>query len=356
MTLHYFTVATFNAKNLVSPGVSYYGKKPYTKTEYRKKLNWMAEQLHRMDADFVCLQEVFHPETIEDLSDRYDALLKKLYSPTKARRDQYDHRWHLANANGTEDDPSPGLAILSRRKLRECVSVQDLTDDPIEIEESEGLRYRLDRLSRPLMIVKADLGKGVDGWIFNSHLKSKRPLYPAGSRAGNERNFLFQERAEASFRSLALRAGEALALRREILARLEGTTDPVLVVGDLNDEIGAVTNELIRGEAPWRGWRFDVKTRFWDVEMYSAVRSHLRRSEHSSIYTHIYNGHYGTIDHIYVSQEFYYRNPRRIGDINFVQNFNDHLTDDSIRGAPPLGDASDHGQLAVRLSIDPDRM
>ena len=356
MTLHYFTVATFNARNLVNPGVTYYGNKSYSPAEYNKKLDWMANQLLRMDADFVCLQEVFHPETVEDLSARYDEILAKLFSPTKARRDQYDHRWHLANANGTEDDPSPGLAILSRRKLKECLSVQDLTDNPVEVEESAGLSYRLDRLSRPVMIVKADLGKGVDGWIFNAHLKSKRPMYPSGSRASNARNFLFQERAEGAFRSLALRAGEALALRREVLARMENSTDPILVIGDLNDEIGAVTNEMIRGEAPWRGWSLDTKTRYWDVELYSAVRTHLRRSEDASTYTHIFNGHYGTIDHVYVSQEFYYRNPRRIGDINFVQHFNDHLTDDSIKGAPPLGDASDHGQLAVRLSIDPDRM
>ena len=206
------------------------------------------------------------------------------------------------------------------------------------------------------MVAKVDLGKEVQGWLFNAHLKSKRPKYPDGSTAGSERTFQFYERAEGSFRSLALRAGEALALRREILRRLEGSDEPVIVAGDLNDEIGAVTTEMVAGEAPWRGWGLATKKRYWDVEMYSAVRSHLRRTEHSSIYTHIFNGHYGTIDHVYVSQEFYYRNPTRIGDINFVQSFNDHLTDDSIRGAPSLGPASDHGQVAVRLSIDPDRL
>lgn len=356
MALHYFTVATFNAKNLVRPGVTYYRRNRYSEMAYNQKLEWMAEQLFRMDADFVCLQEVFHPEPLQELAERYNALLAARHSKTKARRDSFDSLWHLANENGTDDDPRPGLGLLSRRRLRECVSVQDISDDPIEITEAEGLSYRLDRLSRPLMMAKVDLGKGVDGWIFNSHLKSKRPLYPDGSRAGQERNYLFQERAEASFRSLALRAGEALALRREVLTKLDGTTEPVFVIGDLNDEGGAVTTEMVRGEAPWRGWKFDVKTRFWDVELYSAVRAHLRRSEQSSIYTHIYNGHYGTIDHIFVSQEFYYRNSRRIGDINFVQCFNDHLTDDSIRGAPSLGPASDHAQLTVRLSIDPDRM
>lgn len=356
MPLHYFTVASFNARNLISPGVTYYGNRKYSQLEYDRKLDWMVEQLVRMDADFVCLQEVFEAEPLQELAERYDARLRELYSPHKAALDNFDHVWHLPNDQATEARPSPGLGLLSRREVLEQHSVQDLCDEPIEIEESEGLSYRLSNLSRPLMVAKVDLGKDVSGWLFNSHLKSKRPKYPEGSGADNARNFLFYERAQGAFRSLALRAGEALALRREVLRRLDGSHDPVIVVGDLNDEIGAVTTEMVAGEAPWRGWNILTKKRYWDVELYSAVRSHMRRTEHSSIYTHIWNGHYGTIDHVFVSQEFYYRNPTRLGDINFVQVFNDHLTDDSIQGSPSLGDASDHGQVAVRLSIDPERV
>lgn len=356
MALHYFTVASFNARNLIRPNVTYYGNRSYSQLEYNRKLDWMAHQLLRMDADFVCLQEVFEAGPLHDLAGRYDALLRANYSSHKASLDNFDHVWHVPNMDATEDRPQPGMGLLSRRTLLELHSVQDLCDDPIVVDEFDGLSYRLEKLSRPLMVAKVDLGKDVAGWLFNAHLKSKRPKYPDDSAADNERNFLFYERAQGSFRSLALRAGEALALRREVLRRLDGTHDPVLVVGDLNDEIGAVSTEMVAGEAPWRGWSILTKKRFWDVELYSAVRSHLRRAEQSSIYTHIYNGHYGTIDHVFVSQEFYYRNPTRLGDINFVQCFNDHLTDDSIHGAPPLGPASDHGQVAVRLSIDPDRV
>ena len=78
----------------------------------------------------------------------------------------------------------------------------------------------------------------------------------------------------------------------------------MFVLGDLNDETGAVTTEMITGEMPFRAWGVDVKRRYWDVELYSAVRSHLRRTEHSSIHTHIFNGHYGTLDHVLISQEF----------------------------------------------------
>ncbi len=356
MALTYFKVASFNVRNLISPGITYYNTNRYSDAAYHSKLDWLAEQLYQMDADIVAIQESFDRPPIDDLVSRHGLLVDSRLRPSKAKKSKYRHVWHLPNEQSTPEWPLPGLAILSRRRIVDRQPVQDLADNPIEIGADEGLNYRLTRLSRPLQMAKIDLGEGVNGWILNAHLKSKRPSYPQGSLAEEETSFDFFGRAEGAFRSLARRAGEALALRREALAKLEGQHEPVFVVGDLNDEIGAVTTEMISGEMPFRAWPFEVKDRYWDVELYSAVRSHLRRTEHSSIYTHIYNGHYGTIDHILVSQEFYYRNPNRIGDINYVQVFNDHLVDFSIPGAPSVGPASDHGQVVVRFSIDPDRL
>lgn len=60
MARRYFTVASFKARNLVNPGVTYYGNKKYSQKAYDDKLTWLAEQLYRMNADFVGLQEIFH--------------------------------------------------------------------------------------------------------------------------------------------------------------------------------------------------------------------------------------------------------------------------------------------------------
>lgn len=356
MTLRYRTIASFNARNLVNPGVLYYRRNRYSRAAYNRKLGWMAEQLFRMDADIVCLQEVFHPEPVDDLVRRYQKLVNDRHSNSRAERSRYNVAWHLPNNDATADNPLPGLALLSRDPVLEQAGIQDLSADPIELTESDGLRYSLSKLSRPIMAAKVELEFGVQAWIFNAHLKSKRPLYPDNSQAREPENLAFYERAEGSFRSLALRAGEALALRRAALERLTGSDEPVFVVGDLNDGLGAVTTEMVRGEMPFRGWPIDVRSGFWDVEMYSAVRSHLRRTEHSSIHTHVFNGHYDTLDHILVSQEFFYRNPRRIGDVTFARVYNDHLTDSSVSGAPSLGDASDHGQVVVRFALDSERI
>lgn len=356
MTRRYFTVASFNVRNLISAGVTYYDTNRYSEAAYNRKLEWLAEQLFRMNADIVCLQECFDQAPLEDLIARYRTLVEARLSKTAADRARYKYLWHLPNLDTSDEFPLPGLAILSRRRIREQVAIQDISEDPIAISPSNGLSYELSKLSRPLQVARIELPEGVDAWFFNAHLKSKRPLYPADASAEDETNFLFYERAEGSFRSLALRAGEALALRRAILDKLAGTDTPVFVIGDLNDEVGAVTTEMVAGEMPWRNWPIDTKQRYWDVELYSAVRSHLRRTEEASIYTHIFNGHYGTIDHVLVSQEFYYRNPDRIGEVHFAQVWNDHLVDFSLLGAPGTGDASDHGQVVVRCSIDTERL
>ncbi|MEO0451933.1 MAG: endonuclease/exonuclease/phosphatase family protein [Pseudomonadota bacterium] len=305
-----------------------------------------------MDADFVGLQELFHEEALQAVVDRYHQLLAERDSESVAARKAYAHVWHLPNLNSSPDDPGPGLALLSRRPILEQHAVQDLSDDPISADDVGGLDYRLTRLSRPLMIAKVTLIDGVEAWLFNAHLKSKRPIYPEGSEAEEEQNAMFLERTTGSFRSLVLRAGEALAMRREVLRRITGSSDPLILLGDLNDAGDAVSTEMIAGEVPYRSWNIDLKKVYWDVELYSAARIHLRRSEGVEFFSHIYNGHYGMIDHIFVSQEFYFRNGKRIGDVSFVRCFNDHLTDASVSGAPGLGSASDHGQLVARMFIN----
>ena len=201
------------------------------------------------------------------------------------------------------EDPNPGLGYLGRTAAINQRSVQDISENPITLGDDFGLDYNLLAIGRSIAIVEVDLGAGVSGYIVNSHLKSKWPMLAEDSPANVASNFLFLDRAKGSIGSLVLRAGEALALRREILAITCESTTPVFVVGDLNDEGGAVTSEVVAGEAPWRFEPdFEVKKGFWDVELYSAARAHLRRSEHSDFTTHIFNGHNGTIDHIFLSQ------------------------------------------------------
>lgn len=349
-----FSIATFNVKNLVNAETNYYQKKDgswnrYSQAKFDQKVTWLAQQLTLMDADFVCLQEIFHEEALLAVVDRYNALV----AHNELKQDPYVDVLHVPNDRSKEDDPSPGLAFLGRRTRLSDRKVQDLSEQPIELSEEFGLSYTLSATSRPISIVEIDLGAGRSGILINTHLKSKRPMLGKDSPADEPGNFLFLERAKGAMGSLVLRAGEALAVRREILAISKGSSVPVFVVGDLNDEETAVTSELVRGESPWRHEPdFDIKKGFWDVEMYSAAKTHLRRSEQAEFTTHIFNGHHSTLDHIFFSQEFYYRNGARIGDLDYVRSFNDHVVDRDMPGAPSDPGASDHGQLVAYFSFE----
>lgn len=348
-----FSVATLNARNLVNPETNYYRKPDgswnrYSRTAFARKVEWLAEQLVRLDADHVCLQEVFHAEALQAVAERHAALVavRGLSQPPFASV------LHFPNDKSRPDDPSPGLGYLGRTVPLAHRRLQDLSADPIELGRELGFSYRLTATSRPIAIVEIALADGVPALLFNTHLKSKRPLLPEGSPAADAANLLFLERASGEIASQVLRAGEALALRRELLRAMRDNSRPVFVVGDLNDETDAVTTQVVAGEAPWRNERdMAVKRAFWDVELYHAARVHLRRSEHGDMTTHIYNGAYGTLDHIFFSQEFYYRNRAALGDLDYVQVFNDHLVDSSAPGVRENRDASDHGQVVARFSL-----
>ncbi len=350
-----FSIATFNVKNLVNPETNYYQKRDgtwnrYSTAEFERKISWLAQQLLDMDADHVCLQEVFHQEALQRLADHHAGLAVE----RGVNQPRYSEVLHFANDRSETDDPSPGLAYLGRAPVLRQRTVQDLSADPIVLGEASGVNYQLNATSRPIAMVEVGLGAGMTGWILNTHLKSKRPMLDPDSEADNPANMLFLDRAKGAVGSLVLRAGEALALRRELLALMRGNDEPVFVVGDFNDEAGAVTTEVIRGEAPWRHERnADIKRGFRDVELYSAARAHLRRSEKADFTTHVFNGHHSTIDHIFLSREFYFRNRDRIGDLDYVRAFNDHVIDKDFPGAPRERDASDHGQLVAHFSFVP---
>ena len=89
MARRYFKVATFNVRNLISAGVTYYNTNRYSEAAYDRKVDWLAEQLYRMDADVVCLQETFDEAPLVDLMSRYRALVEARESKAKANRSRY---------------------------------------------------------------------------------------------------------------------------------------------------------------------------------------------------------------------------------------------------------------------------
>lgn len=326
MSLHRFKVATFNVFNLVLPNVVYYGDRQYTAQEFAKKKLWIAGQLAAMDADVVGFQEVFHVEALKQ------ALAEsKLYANAK-----------VIAAPRTEDGPVVAmvsrLPVLRHRVYEVFPTAANLT--------LEGMTVPLQRFSRAVLAVDIALTPDLECTVFVVHLKSKRAIFPDGV----DRNDPL-EKAKGQARALIQRAGEAIAVRVILMEFLKHRNYPVILMGDINDGGRAVTSQILSGEAPFRKMPFDQKQLSWDVLLYHVKDIQARHSYGDYYYTHIHNGHYDSLDHIMVSQEFVAENPHHIGKVGYVAVLNDHLIDDTLSSNGVRSWQSDHGQVVAAIEL-----
>jgi endonuclease/exonuclease/phosphatase family protein len=326
-------VGTFNVLNLAREGERYYpDEKPYTAAEYEKKATWIAGQLTRMEAQLVGFQEVFHEEALRDVCDRSG---------------QFGDGTVVAP--GADGASGPRLGLASRLPIDEPVTA--ITDFPAGMDaQADGLALPVGTFSRPILRTRVvlDPEQGTTSTVFVAHLKSKRPIRDPQAPEHDPR-----EEALGKARALIRRAAKAAALRFLVLQEITGTTQPVIVLGDLNDAARAVTTDIIMGDAPSRFWPRDPEDRkaYWDRLLYSAYELTVRRTGRDVSYTHIFNGHYENLDHILVSQEFYERNPQRIAEVMNLRYFNDHLIDSQLSNDRRDRTVSDHAQLAAEIRL-----
>ena len=241
-----FTIATFNVKNLIGPDKEYYRFEKYTPEEYAWKRDWLADQLLSLDADVVCLQEVFERDALADVvretNARAEALnadvipdpgkryaKKAIFRKLGVKPYPFEGIEWVGNVNdGEPGQRRPGLAILSRNGfVGEVEVIQDLPEAlEIRFPELGGLRERpvftvCARLSRPIMKARVPAGNAIIT-IFNIHFKSKlgeflRPADADFAPEADLTNYDAYGRAVGELRSALRRMAEATVLRRLIL-------------------------------------------------------------------------------------------------------------------------------------------
>ena len=94
--------------------------------------------------------------------------------------------------------------------------------------------------------------------------------------------------------------------------------------------------------------------------MYSVHDIQGAQSYRDVSYTHIFDGRYELLDHIFVSQEFVRQYPDRIAEVRNTRIFNDHIFDERL-SAPGLQPATskkaplrnDHGIPVTEISMRP---
>ncbi|MBF2026995.1 MAG: endonuclease/exonuclease/phosphatase family protein [Oscillatoriales cyanobacterium C42_A2020_001] len=321
-----FKVGTFNVYNLVLPNVVYYDNRQYSTEVFAKKKAWIAHQLNCMNADIVGFQEIFHVEALQQALEE-----SKLYPNAKV----------VAPVRTGE---GPIVALVSRFPvLRHRVYEVFPAEAKLTIE---GAAIPIHQFSRAVLAVDVALTSELECTIFVVHLKSKHPIFPDDV----DRNDPI-EKAKGQARALIQRAGEAIALRVILMEFLKNRNYPVILMGDINDGGLAVTSQIMSGEPPFRKISFEQKQKNWDVLLYHVKDIQSRRSYGDYYYTHIHNGHYESLDHIMVSQEFVAENPHHIGRVGYVSVLNDHLLDDTLSDDDVKLWQSDHGQVIAAIEL-----
>lgn len=331
------SVATFNVENLIGPGKPIYDEpRPrYTPAQYKEKTSWICAQLRQMAADIVGFQEVFEQQALADCI---------------AGTHMQDWHLHVADAGSK----GPANAVLSRLPFKKIEIFETVPtplqffDDP-KLGSPENVAIPITKFSRPVLKATVRVKDNLDVNFFVLHLKSKNPIFEPGL---NRDQATYVEQARGAIRSLIRRSVECCGVR-EILSNTLAAepATPIILVGDLNDNDTAVTNQAILGEPPYQSLPLDVKIARWAEVFQNSKDIQARKSIENFNYSYIHNGHYESLDNIFLSNHFADQNKNKLGRVMDVRAYNDHLIDNTLSQTKKPFYVSDHGQICVNIDI-----
>lgn len=306
-------IATWNLRALMRPGYTPWpDQAPYSKREYKAKLDFLEARLRHLGAQVVGVQEVAQAEALDDLRERLD--------------DLYPH--HVVGERGSGSGLRVG--VLSRYPVQHVGSHVEFAPEGLLRLEPGGAPIS-DRFRRPVLAVRLDVA-GSPLTLVNVHLKAKRPDYfpdeePRGGDPGP-----VVPRSRAMGRSLVARAAESVGLRA-LLGELQvQSKGAVVLVGDFNDGPASVTTQILGKRPPGGGGALETDEFYSTLEMARKLQPDLR------VYTHIWEGAHEVLDHIVVSGDLAAR-------FQELRCYNDHLAD-----APKDPALTDHGALVARFT------
>jgi endonuclease/exonuclease/phosphatase family metal-dependent hydrolase len=359
-------VASFNAENLLHPGVYFAGRPddaPYDEELFERKARWISSILDEGRVDLAGFQEVFSVEALKRAVQRSTWLKEaRVYAPNIANGENLRRV-----AEDRIEASGPFVALATHLPVEDVVSISEFPSDvdtriPLEhAGQAAGVANAdIRRFERPVLKARVLLPNGRHATVLVAHLKSKRGKLLEGE---DKNDPLVQ--ALSRMRSLVVRAAEAVALRSIITKLLDGKDgeagEAVILLGDLNDHLTSVTTQLIAGEEPSHRAPRPQKLRQWDTLLYSAHDLQQAQSYKDVAYTHIFNGRYELLDHVFVSQELVRAFPNRFGQVAQTRIFNDHLVDERwivaeepvLAGKEPRRPSarSDHGVPVTEIEL-----
>ena len=335
-----FSVATFNLYNFQLPGLKMNPfQKPWTKTEFARKVSWVARVLEDVDADIVGLQELWNAEAMEMVLARH------------ALKDTYD----LLATPATGSKIICG-ALVRKGLLRGEPKWISTFPQAVRLESTDAMdpqapsiQVAIPGFSRPVLNFQVGLRDAPPlTEVFVTHLKSKLPtrIDTENWYEANEEVYKNHRTAIGAAISTIRRTAEATALRVLLTDVMKGTETPVLVLGDIND--GQHSNTInILSEQP--AYLVGESRGGADIGLYSAQTLQEYRDTRDVYYTHVHQDLRESLDHVLVSEQFYDHSLRRRWLFDGLSISNDHLNEEDHRTTG----TGDHGVVKVAFKWKP---
>ena len=335
-----FTIATFNLYNINLPGLKIYSDSDgWDKDAYQRKLDWSRRVILEHAADVWGFQELWHLEALQDIFDHDDLRDYKLLVPEGQKGQR------IVCAGAVRKD-----ILVGEPRWIEAFPEKFILDSGGDDAQTSDISVNVKRFSRPVLHFQVEArSHSAPISVYVAHFKSKAPtkIYREGwYRAADEYYKQHREALGAAISTIR-RTAEATALRMILTEQMKNTSEPVVVLGDLNDGENSNTLNILTGQPNYIMSGFQQGGS--DVDLYAVSRLQQYRSDRNVYYTHIYQNFRESLDHILVSQEFYDNSRHRLWAFKGMDVTNDHLNWDNHKE----DGSSDHGVIRAQFEYRP---
>ncbi|ATF10051.1 endonuclease/exonuclease/phosphatase family protein [Candidatus Enterovibrio altilux] len=324
-------LSTINLFNFIEPpGAFYEFSNIYSKKQWHQKCIWLNQYIENYQPDIIAFQEVFSVSALKRLLEllgyRFFSVVDE---PKPITRDVYN---------------SPVVSLASRYPILRALPLRAYPELSIQLGMTKDFEY-----SRLPLFATLELPYIGQTDMYVVHLKSKRPTIYDTIYEKNKLlyNSIFSKMS-GSWASSIQRGSEAYHLMTYIFTRRFHTNNPVIMMGDFNDDINShvlsafhmSSLHLITEDIPLSHYSMHDS---WDLYVKNTEETGLKRPD--TYYAHAQGS---VLDYILLSNEFDGSDPASIADVGDFHCENKHLIKSKFTKDIY---SSDHAIISVTISL-----
>lgn len=340
-------IATFNLFNYLEPPNAYYEfERIYTAVQWAKKQRWIVDYLAEHQPDVIGFQEVFSIDSLKQLL-----------------KEQGYAYFAVVDEPQVIDDfiyKRPVVALAAKYPIVEVTNVKHNNELANSLGLDEGFTF-----SRKVLRATITLPHLGNTDCYVVHFKSKRSMIELDDKSNDltaEKNIIELLKADiaGSWGSTIQRGSEATLLMIDIIARREATQNPMVLMGDFNNNLAdgilshLLTNTLRFAPA------FDCKNYlakyclndawqlFENFQLNSAEQNDENTVDLKRKPTHYYGASSAVLDYILLSCEFDPCYDDSFFEVSHYHTYDRHLINPEFERDDL---STDHGVVLVTLTL-----